>query len=499
MSYRRKEKSEDEVPASDIPAATGITPSAFTPKPALSSHSTTSKEALVARWSEILFSKLHWKALLSILLFWIVLIHHFERSVPCSAMKSCQWNNWEKWGKHAKPHRIAIIADPQLVDAHTYPEKPWVFNHFITRISDNFLHRNYKFMQSYIDPDTTIFLGDLFDGGREWKDAEWVEEYKRFNRIFPQKPNRRSIRSIPGNHDIGFQEIDKKVRDRFSAFFGEPNDYIEIGNHSIVLVDTISLSHKDNAINADAKEFLRTIDLKLNPQMPRILFSHVPLYRDNQKQLCGPLREKGDPFPLQAGKQYQTVLDHDVSQKVLAMIEPSVIFSGDDHDYCHIKHKYTFDGFEKEAEEISVKTASMTCGVKYPAIQLLSLHNPYEAGKRQTKDSPPSYKTKMCYMPSPYFALYSYIFFIGGSILFLALIFIAPKVLVSLVNKIPLGGSKIKEDSPSSESRWKFAPRLQKAIVEGIEIKRDVLAFAINTFVALCIIFYLFGVYGTNT
>src|SRR5690606_29373598 len=65
----------------------------------------------------------------------------------------------------------------------------------------------------------------------------WLEEYLRFSDIF-FKPyydedakdpgaasrGRKLVASLPGNHDVGFGSMVKvPVRDRFSAYFGEPN------------------------------------------------------------------------------------------------------------------------------------------------------------------------------------------------------------------------------------------------------------------------------------
>lgn len=115
-----------------------------------------------------------------------------------------------------------------------------------------------------------MFLGDLFDGGREWStrtttspeeqwrkygESFWLREYNRFGRIFfdhwgdggmaPRagQPGRKIISSLPGNHDLGFGKgIQSSVRQRFNAYFGEGNRVDIIGNHTFVSVDTVSLS-----------------------------------------------------------------------------------------------------------------------------------------------------------------------------------------------------------------------------------------------------------------
>lgn len=120
-----------------------------------------------------------------------------------------------------------------------------------------------------------IFLGDLFDGGREWSTAPsrrpetqspdkrwnkygeefWFREYCRFGRIFFDpwlqggqvtrrgQRGRKMLAGLPGNHDLGFGNgIRLPVRERFNAYFGDGNRVDVIGNHTFVSLDTVSLS-----------------------------------------------------------------------------------------------------------------------------------------------------------------------------------------------------------------------------------------------------------------
>ena len=122
-----------------------------------------------------------------------------------------------------------------------------------------------------------FFLGDLFDGGREWstnsgnlderestdkrwRDYDtryWLKEYRRFSRIFFDpwlhgngKINlsglgRKFVAGLPGNHDLGLGGgIRLPVRQRFQAYFGDGNRFDIVGNHSFVSLDTVSLSAK---------------------------------------------------------------------------------------------------------------------------------------------------------------------------------------------------------------------------------------------------------------
>lgn len=294
----------------------------------------------------------------------------------------------------AKPHHLIFVADPQLIDPHSYPGRPWPISSLTVTITDNYMRRSYNQLQGQLQPDTVFFLGDLFDGGREWKTFRgefedpswnhrpkgevgyakewkkkygqhfWLKEYIRFNELFvdpwklagpeagPGQKGRKLIASLPGNHDLGFgSEVKVPARDRFEAFFGDPNRVDVIGNHTFVSVDTVSLSARSSEersiadlsnIYKPAEEFLNQVqsakrkaverelrrlrgetldvqqrheveeagkpettvtkdtkNLSLDPgegkaELPTILLSHVPLYRPPGTP-CGPLREHWPP------------------------------------------------------------------------------------------------------------------------------------------------------------------------------------------------------------
>lgn len=243
------------------------------------------------------------------------------------------------------------------------------------------MRKSFTLVQNSLDPQTVLFLGDLFDGGREWLppgvsgsdprwknygEDYWVKEYKRFGNIFFNQWLRRAregrhlnhqklLAELPGNHDLGLGGgIKIPVRRRFNAFFGDGNRVDIIGNHTFLMLDTVSLSAKgqfdpatgrqgaidgkgsDHAIWGPAEEFLdsvkaeksRVIDRAVRMQndevendllfhevldigdplvkksvhtassfdghIPSILLTHVPLYRARDTA-CGPLRERSPP------------------------------------------------------------------------------------------------------------------------------------------------------------------------------------------------------------
>ncbi|GAB7346355.1 hypothetical protein MBLNU457_5065t2 [Dothideomycetes sp. NU457] len=129
-------------------------------------------------------------------------------------------------------------------------------------------------LQRDLDPDSVLFLGDLFDGGREWSTSHegftpsekqwkkyghnfWLNEYERFGRIFfdpdqisggfKGREQKRVIATLPGNHDLGFgRGIQPATRNRFHAYFGEGDRVDVIGNHTFISLDAVSLSAMDD-------------------------------------------------------------------------------------------------------------------------------------------------------------------------------------------------------------------------------------------------------------
>jgi len=98
-----------------------------------------------------------------------------------------------------------------------------------------------------------------------------------------------------------------------------------------------------------------------------ILFTHIPLFRSPQSS-CGPLREKGT-LPAVRGLGYQTQLTPETSELLFNELEPTLIFSGDDHDYC----EYTHTVHNRRIPEVTVKSLSIAMGIRQPGFQLLSL------------------------------------------------------------------------------------------------------------------------------
>lgn len=336
---------------------------------------------------------------------WLAVLWYGERIYPRGVLRQCEW-----WTPANVQHtaRIALVADPQLVDDNTYPGRPQYLLSLTQYITDHYLRKCWNLINHELNPDTTVFLGDLFDGGREWDDATWLLEFERWNRIYNRPADKRTIMSLPGNHDIGFgNTIVPRALSRFKSYFGETSSSFDIGNHTIVLLDTISMMNTiDPTISSPPREFIKKLnadtagygtDLK-----PRILLTHVPLYRPADAP-CGRYRESEKALPYTYGKQYETQIQPELSQEILANVRPIAVFSGDDHDACHVSHTYEYQGETRRADEFTVKSASMAAGIQHPGIQLLTLNSDLAHS-----DPVGSYHTSICLLPSPFWPFMCY-------------------------------------------------------------------------------------------
>ena len=459
------------------------------------------------------------------------------------------------------PHHVVLIADPQRVDPHTYPGRPWPLSALTVRYTDLYMRKSFQQIQATLAPDSVLFLGDLFDGGREWSagagsdderdqqdkrwkkydTAFWLKEYRRFCKIFfdpwlhggangqaGQQKSRKLIAGLPGNHDLGLGNgIRIPVRKRFQAYFGNGNRIDVIGNHTFVSLDTVSLSAK-NQINPSTgdegiveeqqhrteiwepvEQFLHTTktekartiarELRLlhglpenelldhdildlddprahtipvesdsSTDIPSIVLTHVPLYRDPGTS-CGPLRERFPPakpaadgvmspdkddansIRVQAGIQYQNVLTTAVSREIIDLVgDVSHVFSGDDHDYCDVVHR----GYTSKSggiRETTVKSISWAMGVRKPGILLLSLWNPINQEGISTDPADTTIQTQLCLLPDQLSIFIRYGWLLAATLL--VLLFRAVRVVNALGSARQTDGHVSLTNFPNSQSR----------------------------------------------
>ncbi|KAJ7647171.1 Metallo-dependent phosphatase-like protein [Roridomyces roridus] len=285
----------------------------------------------------------------------------YEHVVFLRAVRQCVWPDHPQPVNDASfATHILIVADPQIIDHRSYPGRGATLTYVSQLLVDLNLRKSWRAALA-LDPDVVVFLGDMMDGGRfSMEDDEYERYYRRFKSIFPLDSKIPQY-FIPGNHDTGLgvsTQFSEKAAARYISHFGPLNNRVSIANHSLVFLDAPGLADTEHRQSTPGEpiEFVRSV-AKLQDPSPVVLFTHIPLSRPDGAN-CGPLRERGT-IRRGTGFGYQNTLEGPASAFLLQSLNPSIIFSGDDHDYCEYIHAYTSQGKSRQAREVTVKSLSI--------------------------------------------------------------------------------------------------------------------------------------------
>ncbi|KAH8119213.1 Metallo-dependent phosphatase-like protein [Phellopilus nigrolimitatus] len=346
---------------------------------------------------------------------WLLAVVWYELGVFVWSASVCRWPDAPlvKAGSPGPPPtHVLLVADPQVIDGRSYPGRSWWLSVLSQFAVDSNLRRSWSAVRRRFRPDVVVFLGDMMDNGRDASgDEEYQRYYDRFKSIFSTDPST-EVYYIAGNHDIGLgssRVFSPHARKRYIAHFGPLNYQVSVANHTLVMLDAPGLVEEDYrrakagqsfenwpAPANGAISFVNNF-ASVGSEQPVVLFSHIPLFRPDTAS-CGPLRETGT-IRRGVGYGYQNTLGGHTSDYILKYLRPSVIFSGDDHDYCEYVHSIPLvsEGPEPKIEyvrEVTVKSISMAMGIRRPGFQLLSLASPSNLAPNQ-----PSFADSPCLLP----------------------------------------------------------------------------------------------------
>ncbi|KAJ8495385.1 hypothetical protein ONZ45_g12884 [Pleurotus djamor] len=328
-----------------------------------------------------------------------------------SVLWTCRWPD-DELRNGADVTHVLLIADPQVrFPLHAIESDASWFGEFLY---DTNLRKNW-YAARHMKPDLVIFLGDMLASGKYAKEqAEFSAYVQKFHSIF-KRTSEIPMYFTPGNNDIGMgtsPSMVKPARHHYVEHFGHFNQHLTVRNHSFVILDAPGLVDEDyqryaqqldfsewDPLPQGPIEFVKDIKEARDGHRPTILFSHIPLARPDVAS-CGPLRERGTIHR-----------------------NPSIVFSGDNRDYCDYVHLDP-EGRVPSVREVTVKSFSPSPHILRPGFQLLSLTTPHPAESSTT----PSFADSACLLPNQN-AIYS------GPYLFLAVIaFFA--VLVTNIHRV---------------------------------------------------------------
>ncbi|SCV72346.1 BQ2448_3883 [Microbotryum intermedium] len=349
------------------------------------------------------------------------------------AASSPSFGDWEddpRW-KGDKPWHVLVISDPQILDMRSYPGRPWIGRYLGIKFTDAYIRKAWRFVRRtsglHGKIDSVVWLGDLLDSGVESVDVvEHAKYSSRFFRLFPPPSSTLSKSPstiyVPGNHDLGLHNPSSALstygRERFRATFGPTSGIVEAGGWEIVWVDAMALL-EPGAEGIEARNRIEQMGEKKS-NLPRILFTHIPLYRP-EGTFCGASRESHNALRQGSGLNYQNELDEETTQWLVRALKPNLVYSGDDHDSCIVRHPFLVDG-EAPLIETTVKAFSMAMGIHRPGYHLLSLYAPKDASNPSTSAT---FTQTNCVLPDQIF-LWTRIYL--PLYLLLITLFLAPKL-----------------------------------------------------------------------
>ncbi|KAJ4844084.1 hypothetical protein Tsubulata_027514 [Turnera subulata] len=355
--------------------------------------------------------KQHHKVTLVLCAIWMATVFYGEMlAFWMPSLWSCSWphllnpsiNGGDTSSGYAK---IAVITDVQLMDSTSLRLPPKSLGlEFAQFYTDLYMRR--AFFESVLPfkPDVVLFLGDFFDGGPFMSDEEWQESLQRFKHIFGLNVEERhrniQVRSIPGNHDVGYASIMSHKREvvrRYEKEFGTRNYGFTVGKVEFVAVDAQTLDGQPRGnLSYNSWELVKIVSEDVQV-LPRVLLTHIPLYRPDHT-LCGPHRNSpiiNQRISYSAYTQevvYQNYLSEESSKRLLELIKPVLVLSGHDHDQCTVTHSSKFG----TAKEHTVGTFSWQQGNLYPSFMLLSASNTLNTSTSFPEEA---VLTQLCFLP----------------------------------------------------------------------------------------------------
>ncbi|OVA05817.1 Phosphoesterase domain [Macleaya cordata] len=326
--------------------------------------------------------------------------------------------------------KIAVLADPQLMDHTSLPLAPKSLALEIAQFyTDLYMRRSFLASILPFKPDLVLFLGDFFDGGPQLSDEEWQESLSRFRHIFDLNHRGRysdiPVYNIPGNHDNGYAAVlshNPKVIDRYEKEFGARDYRFTVGEVEFIAIDSQTLDGLEHGtLTSTTWNFVKNVSADVMVH-PRVLLTHIPLYRPDWTS-CGP--QRSSPIINQRVSRasydqditYQNYLTEESSRLLLDLIRPVLVLSGHDHDQCTVTH-LTQHGPIKEH---TLGTLSWQQGNLYPSFMLLTASKNLTSSNTTKPEDAVS--TQLCFLPMQ---LHIYIWYLSLFVLTVLVLLLWP-------------------------------------------------------------------------
>jgi predicted MPP superfamily phosphohydrolase len=278
--------------------------------------------------------------------------------------------------------KIMIIADTHIMGP-------------IKSVRFDKLRREWQMKQAFsisnkiFQPDTIVFLGDLFDEASFSRDEAFREACQDFDNIFDFDRERQELIVIPGNHDVGFHNQMKYfpyLLQRFTKTFMS-TESIELSHTpktkhlNMILTNSMSFYNDSCMYCSQSMAELRQLENYLQKQYSQdpdsytapILLGHIPLYRPNDLNCSYPSRMSQKV--AKGNVEGDDVLHKVASMSLLTRLKPRISISGHTHMLCHTYHQIESNEKSESFYELTISSYNHKYAELKPGFLLMTANS----------------------------------------------------------------------------------------------------------------------------
>jgi len=127
---------------------------------------------------------------------YILFVHHLRVHLITILFNWITQDDHNAAGNPSRPAHVLLVADPQIVDLHSYPSRGPVLSYMTRVLVDLNLRKSWR-VALQKRPDAIVFLGDMMDNGRyDMPDPEWALSVTTSNSFIKWRLVMRQIRRI---------------------------------------------------------------------------------------------------------------------------------------------------------------------------------------------------------------------------------------------------------------------------------------------------------------
>lgn len=257
------------------------------------------------------------------------------------------------------------------------------------------LRREWQMKQAFsisnriFQPDTIVFLGDLFDEASFSHDEAFQKACQDFESTFGFDHDQQEFIVLAGNHDVGFHNQMKTVPyllQRFTKTYMSTEN-IELSHTpktrhlNLILTNSMSFYNDTCLYCSQSLAELRQLEEHLRQQLqndpdnyaPPILLGHIPLFRANDFNCSYPSRM--NEKVAQGNQEGEDVLHEAVSRLLLTRLRPRLSVSGHSHMLCHTDHQIDFNEHSESFYEITISSYNHKYAELEPGFLLMTANS----------------------------------------------------------------------------------------------------------------------------